>query len=124
MGKDFIQGLITTGTGNTIYAEKIYKTNMTEPNKKFVLSLHYNDDDSYLFVSGVEQLKFKAQSFTNNMKRQVFCIGNISSDWSLTNSTKTSLYGNVYDFAIDYEPLSGLKTIYDIHRYLMKKHNI
>ena len=96
---------------------------MTEPNKKHVLSLHYNDDDSYLFVNGVEQLKFKAQSFTNNMKSQVFCIGNFSSDWSLANSTKTSLYGNVYDFAIDYEPLTGVKTIYDIHRYLMKKHN-
>ena len=60
MGKDFIQGLTITGTENTIYAEKIYKTSMTEPNKKFVLSLHYNGDDSYLFVNGVEQLKFKA----------------------------------------------------------------
>ena len=69
LGKDFIQGLTTTGTGNTIYVEKIYKTNMTEPNKKFVLSLHYNGDDSYLFVNGVEQLKFKAQSFINNMKK-------------------------------------------------------
>ena len=33
---------------------------MTEPGKKFVLSLHYNGDDSYLFVNGVEELKFKA----------------------------------------------------------------
>ena len=116
LGKDFIQGLTTAGTGNTIYVENSYKTNMTEPNKKFVLSLHYIGDDSYLFVNDVEQLKFKAQSFTNNMKNQVFWVGNISSDWSLTNSTKTSLYGNVYDFAIDYEPLTGVKTIYDIHR--------
>ena len=97
---------------------------MTEPNKKLALSLHYNGDDSYLFVNGVQELKFKAQSFTNDMKSKVFCIGNISSDWSSTNSTKTELYGNVYDFAIDYEPLSGVKTIYDIDRYLMKKHNI
>ena len=29
LGKDFIQGLTTTGTGNTIYVEKIYKANMT-----------------------------------------------------------------------------------------------
>ena len=50
------------------------------------------------------------------MKSQVFCIGNISNDWSLTSSTKTSLY--------DYKPLSGVKTIYDIDRCLMKKHNI
>ena len=54
----------------------------------------------------------------------MFCIGNSSNDWILTNSTKRSLYGNVYDFAIDYEPLSSEKTIYDIHRYLMRKHNI
>ena len=97
---------------------------MTEPNKKFVLSLHYNGSNSYLFVNGREELQFTAQSFANNMKSRVFCIGNIRTDWSLTNSTKTSLYGNVYDFAIDYEPLNSVKAIYDIHRYLMKKHNI
>ena len=33
---------------------------MTEPNKKFVLSLHYNGNNSYLFVNGKEELKFKA----------------------------------------------------------------
>ena len=70
LGKDFIQGLTTTGTENTIYLEK--KTNMTEPNKKHVLSLHDNGDNSYLFVNGFEQLKFKAQSFTNNMKAKCF----------------------------------------------------
>ena len=45
------------------------------------------------------------------MKNQVFCIGNISNVWRLANSTKTSLYGNIYDFAIGYEPLAGAKTI-------------
>ena len=88
LGKDFIQGLTTTGKGNTIYVEKIYKTNMREPNEKHVLSLHYNGNNSYLFVIGAEQLKFNAQSFTNNMKSQVFCIGNFCNDCSLTNSTK------------------------------------
>ena len=34
------------------------------------------------------------------------------------------LYENVYDFALDYVPLNGVKTIYDIHRYLMKNHDI
>ena len=45
----------------------------------------------------------------------------MSSDWSSSNSTKVGLYGNVYDFAVDYEPLNGVGTIYDIHRYLMEK---
>ena len=34
------------------------------------------------------------------------------------------LYGNVYGFGIDYVPLIDVKTIDDIRRYLIKKHNI
>ena len=37
---------------------------------------------------------------------------------------KTGLYGNIYDFVIDYEEISGFKPIYDMNRYLMIKHNI
>ena len=40
MGDGFVQGINDT----TLYAEKIYSQNFTEPNKKFVLSLHYNGD--------------------------------------------------------------------------------
>ena len=69
-----------------------------------------------------QELKFK--SSVNYLYRNLLCVGNISSDWSLTNGTKTALYGNVYEFAIDYVPLSGVKNIYDIHRYLIKRHNI
>ena len=47
-GEDFIQGI----DGTTIYAEKIYSTNFNVDNKKFCLSLHYNGDNSYLFVNG------------------------------------------------------------------------
>ena len=117
LGKDFVQGINNT----TIYAKKIYKTNFTEQNKKIVLSLHYNGDNCYLFVNGSQELKFK--SSVNYLDRNLLCVGNISSDWSLTNGTKTGLYGNVYEFAIDYVPLRGVKIIYDIHRYLMKKYN-
>ena len=86
------------------------------------MSLHYNGDNSYLFVNGSQQLKFK--SSVNYLDINLLCIGNISSDWSLTNGTKTGFYGNVYEFAIDCFPLSDVKTIYEIHIYLMKKHNI
>ena len=37
-----------------IYAEKIYNQNFTAVNKRFVLSLHYNGDDSYLFANGIK----------------------------------------------------------------------
>ena len=36
--------------GTTLYAEKMYKTNIAQPNKKFVLSLHYNSDNSYFLL--------------------------------------------------------------------------
>ena len=67
LGKDFTQGVTTVGPtaltgktskGTTIYAEKVYKHNFTKPNEKFVLSLPYNGDNSYLFVNGGEELKF------------------------------------------------------------------
>ena len=45
----------------TIYAEKIYLPNFTVANKIFCLSLHYNGDDSCLFVDGKEVIKFKAK---------------------------------------------------------------
>ena len=85
LSKYFIQGI----NGTTIYAEEIYKDNFTEPNKKFVLSLHYNFSNSYLFVNGVEQLKFKAKA--NQIQKNELCFGNLSSDWTVTNSRKLIL---------------------------------
>ena len=57
MGKDFTQGCNDT----TIYAEKLFHNNCTEFGVKFVLSLHYNGDNSYLFANGRQELKFKAK---------------------------------------------------------------
>ena len=67
LGKDFVQGI----NGTTIYAEKTYKHNFTTPNKKFVLSLHYNGDNSYLFVNGGEKLKFKTK---NSERQNNYCV--------------------------------------------------
>ena len=106
LGKDFIQGI----NGTTIFAEKMYKTDFTEQDKKFVLSLNYNGGNSYLFVKGVEQLKFK----TKNSKIPL-CLGSLSDYLSQTNQTETGLYGNVFDFPVDYLPIS-VGNIYHIHR--------
>ena len=35
---------------------------LTKSNTKFCLSLHYNDDNSHLFVNGNEIIKFKANN--------------------------------------------------------------
>ena len=37
---------------------------------------------------------------------------------------KTGLYRNIYDFVVDYETIVGVGRIYDMHRYLMTKHNV
>ena len=52
LGREFIQKINNT----TIYAEKMYSPNFTADNKIFCLSLHYNGDNSYLFVNG-KQIK-------------------------------------------------------------------
>ena len=117
MGDGLTQGI----NDSTIYAEKKYFKNFTEPNVKFVLSLHYNSNDSYLFVNGRQELKFKAKM--DQIVKEKLCIGNLSDQWTTSESEKTGLYGNIYDFIIDYEEILLLKTIYDMHRYLMIKHD-
>ena len=111
MGKDYITKINDT----TIYAEKMFYRNFTEPGKKFILSLHYNGDNSYLFVNGREELKFKTK--TDKIINENLCLG-------YTENLYGNLYGNIYDFVLDYKGIIGTTTIYDMHRYLMTKHNI
>ena len=115
MGDLFVQGINDT----TLYAEKVYSQNFTTVNKKFVLSLHYNGDDSYLFVNGKQKLKFKAKD--DQIVKEILCLGNISDDWTNENAEKTGFWGEIYHFAVDYIS-SNIGDIYNIHRYLMKKH--
>ena len=115
--------LMGTGrTQGTIYAEKNFYRNFTDFGKKFMLRLHYNGDDSYLFVNGRQELKFKAK--TDQLVKEKLCIGNLSDQWTTSELEKTGLYGKIYDFVVDYEQISGVKAIYDVRRYLMTKHNI
>ena len=118
MGEGLVQGIHDT----TLYAEKNYRRNFTDPGKKFIISLHYNGDESYLFVNGKQELKFKAK--TDQLVKEKLCIGNLSDQWTAKESEKTGLYGSIYDFVVDYEQIVGVKTIYDMHRYLITKHNI
>ena len=118
IGDLFVQGISDT----TLYAEKIYSQNFTQSSKKFVLSLHYNGNDSYLFANGRQELKFKAKD--DQLIIDKLCLGNLSNEWTTSESEKTELYGNIYDFIVDYRAINGIKPIYDMHRYLMTKHNI
>ena len=52
----------TQGLEHTLTAEKMYSINFTVTKDKFSLSLHYNGENSYLFVNGTEIYKFKAKN--------------------------------------------------------------
>ena len=115
MGKKFIQGINDT----TIYAEKLFHNNFTEFGVNFLLSLRYNGDNSYLFANGRQELKFKAKD--DQIINEKLCLGNLSSQWTRSESEKTGVYGNIYDFVVDYKPIVGVDPIYDMHRCLMIK---
>ena len=68
---------LTQGIHNTtIDAEKNFYRNFTDFGKKFMLSLHYNGDDSYSFVNGRQELKFKCK--TDQLVKEKLCVGNLS----------------------------------------------
>ena len=72
MSKDYVQKINDT----TIYVEKMYYRNFTDPVKKFILCLICNGDDSYLFVNGRQELKFKTK--TDQLVKEKLWIGNLS----------------------------------------------
>ena len=99
----------------------MYSPNFIVDNKIFCLSLHYNNDNSYLFVNGKEVTKIKAKS--SELIKYPMCLGGLSKDYKENSRKDTGLYGNVYDFSVRYSAISNDK-IHDIHAYLMKKNGI
>ena len=70
MGDGLTQGIHNT----TLYVEKNYWRNFPDPGKKSIISLYYNGDESYFFVNGRQELKFKAK--TDQLVKEKICIGN------------------------------------------------
>ena len=70
----------------TFTAELIYPINFTQPNKRFVLSLHYNGSNSILFVNATKVYQFKGK--TSETKDYALCLGNISKGFTINNMKK------------------------------------
>ena len=116
LGKDFIQGINST----KIYAEKMYSAYFTVYGKKNCLSLHYNGDNSYLFVNNRQIIKFKPKD--SEIVLYPLCLAGISKDFSSSNAT--GLYGYVYDFSADYKAIAndkiyGIKVFNEKEQYKM-----
>ena len=113
--KDFLvlgKGRIQMIKKTTIYTEKKYSPNFSAENKIFVLSLHYNGDNFFMFVNGQKVTQFKAKdNIINNRSIRALTLRTLTTAahlsgannrLSLKNITDTKLYGNVYDFSVDY----------------------
>ena len=128
LGKAFVQKI----ESKTIYAEKLYSPNFSVENKIFVLSLHYNGDNSYMFVNGQKVTQFKANdSVISSANTRILTLGTLTKPYpsgannrlSPKNINDTKMYGNNYDFSVDYSSISN-EDILKIHKYLMKKNGV
>ena len=65
----------------------------TKVNAKFCLSLHYNTDNSYLFVNGKKNLNLKSTITSVDFVYKVYLMELVI--------LEVSLNGNVYNFSVD-----------------------
>ena len=75
-----------------------------------------------MFVNGKEIFTFQVDNKNVNFPTQ-FCLGNISNEFSNTESREVSLNGNVYDFSVDFNSIDK-SNILNIYKYLMTENNI
>ena len=99
LGKDPTQGVDDT----TFTAEAQYSVNFSRSNRKNCLSMHYNGNNSFLYVNAIKIYRFKAKD--SEIKQYPLCLGNISGDSSANNMDRTGLNGCVYDFSLIIELL-------------------
>ena len=92
VGETLTDGLDDT----TLNMGKEYLINFTELQKKFCLSLHYNEVQSYLFVNDVETFQFKAKD--SEINAAPIFLDNVSKYFLVDNVKETGLYGYTYDF--------------------------
>ena len=92
LGEGQTQGLDDT----TLTTEAKYSINSTQTRKIFVLSLHYNGSNSFLFVNAAKIYQFKAKD--SELKDYTLCLGNISKHFTINNMKRTGLKGTVNFF--------------------------
>ena len=76
------QGLHDT----TLTADANYPVKFTQQRKRFVLCLHYNGSNGYLFVNATKIYQFKTKD--SEIKDYTLCLGNISKDFTINNMKK------------------------------------
>ena len=114
------EGTIQELDDSTSTAETKYPITFTESGKRIVLSLHYNESHSFLFVNATKVYQFKAKD--SGIKDYTLPLRNISKDSTINNmkkKKKTGLKGSTKLFSVDFNP-TDTNNILDIHTFLMK----
>ena len=76
----------------------------------------------FLFVNATKIHQFKTKN--SEVKKYSLCLGNFSKNFTAINmKKKTGLNEYAYDFRYDYN-INDTSNFIDIHKYLMKKHDI
>ena len=70
----------------TLTGEAKYPINFTQSGERFILSLHYNESNSFLFVNATKVYQFKAKN--SEIKDYALCLGNVSKDFTINNMKK------------------------------------
>ena len=76
--------------------------------------MHYNGDESYLYVNKTEIYKCKAQ---DNVSWYKFCLVSVSKKFTKDEQS------DVYDFSVDHSWIKK-EDILNIHQYLMITNNL
>ena len=96
-------------------------TNFTVDDKKICLSMHYNGDNSYLFVNGKEIQKFKAKD--SEIIPYPLYLGGLFKDFELSFMRVSGLIGYICEFSVDHGTIVVDDTL-DIHKYLLKRNGV
>ena len=99
----------------------MYSINFSVSKNKFCLSLHYNGANSYLFVNGIEVIRFKVND--GWIVENSLCVGNILEKFSAANMKRQD-YMDLFMILVLMVMLLKLMIYLDIHKYLMEKNNI
>ena len=67
--------------------------NFSRSQRKFCVSLHYNENNSFLFVNATKMYQCKAKN--SEIKANLLCLQNFSKDFSVNIMMKTGLNGYV-----------------------------
>ena len=98
-GKDILilgKGSTKRLDSTTLTAEAKYPINFTQSGKRFILSLHYNGSNSFLFVNATKVYQFKAKN--SEIKDYALCLGNVSKNFTIVNMRKNRIKRDLYNF--------------------------